>query len=63
MTKKDYQLIAKALLEARRIAEATVEGTALYGVVLVQSELIRSLHGDNVNFDSDKFVRAASGEK
>ena len=64
MRKKDYQLIAECLLEARRgvFGSPAFVATVLLGIDSVQSELVRALRANNVHFESERFAQAAAGE-
>jgi hypothetical protein len=64
MTKKHFQMLADALKEARR--EALGSGTndeeyksTLYGIKLVESEIIRVCKSVNPRFDSGRFLESA----
>lgn len=52
MTRKDYELIAKAVKQA---GERT---TGIAGVVQVAAELANALQTDNPRFDRERFIKA-----
>lgn len=54
MTRKDYQLIADCIVNAK--AQILPEREAYVDIVV--DELVRALQADNPRFDSTKFYRA-----
>lgn len=60
MTKRDFELIANVLLEARRTVLGASQAT--YGVSVVLNEFLKVLPSTNANFDPDRFLRAALGK-
>jgi hypothetical protein len=63
MTKKDYQVLARALHEAYEATVGTSEhATHLrhYGVTEVREQLVRALQLDNPRFDPARFRDAAT---
>lgn len=59
MTKKDYQLLAAALREAREGADARRSVDVRYGIALAENRIRRVLAQDNPRFDDVKFMEAA----
>jgi hypothetical protein len=60
MTRKDYKLIAAALLEARSFTPATCAAADFNcGVATATRRLVERLQTDNPNFDRVRFLKAA----
>ena len=57
MTKKDYELIAKAV---RRAREISVPNEELIGIGVVAVELARVLERDNPKFKALRFLKACN---
>jgi hypothetical protein len=55
MTRKDFVLIARTIAESPTLSNVQREELAL--------DFARELCSTNPNFDADRFVRAATGEK
>jgi len=58
MGKKDYELIAQGIAEARKETN-TVLGSG-YCINLVMENLIRDFHKENPNFNRSRFRRACN---
>lgn len=59
MTRKDYELIARALKEARMHAiRSDAEEGGGFWLRVVASELALALASDNPRFDRDRFLKA-----
>jgi hypothetical protein len=55
MSKKDYELIVKAIRQAR---DRSFGGSERIGIIQVVNQLVPLLKADNPNFDADKFRKA-----
>lgn len=56
MSRKDYQLIAQAVREAREVLDGGRSDQMVIDTVVIS--LTNKLSGDNVRFDRGKFIKA-----
>jgi hypothetical protein len=60
MTRKDYELIAKAIKDARaQVPSNNASAHAVMDVLAIN--LSNALFNDNTRFNSDRFIKAAEG--
>lgn len=58
MTKKHYEMIAKAVRDS---FDADPDGNNTEGIALVQYRLTKALEKENTKFDSKRFTRSCLG--
>lgn len=58
MTRKDYEMIAKALKTQIEISRTYSEQDGEFAVVNIAFDLIEDLAKDNPRFDKDRFLKA-----
>ncbi len=62
MTEKDYLLIAKAFIEARRALVDTESNAYLAGQNIALYKLCDALQNDNASFDREQFLNYIAKE-
>lgn len=58
MTRKDYQLIARALKTQMELSRTNNEEDGKFAVINIAFDLVEDLAKDNPRFDRDRFLEA-----